>query len=167
MADFNHERAIARYTELQKLIQAGAYDERDVDGSYGEDGIDKAVDDLNYQAAQHGLAFWWHKESRTYTLEPLDDENKAAFLHVNVEALVSILAETARYLVSIPDEPTALDKSYRAGLHERISEALEQSYRVPVLLEESEEPPDLVQEMYDRLDHDILTRRAPEDEVDE
>ncbi len=71
-------------------------------------------------------------------------------MHVNVEALVSILAETARYLVSIPDEPTALDKSYRAGLHERISEALEQSYRVPVLLEESEEPPDLVQEMCKR-----------------
>src|SRR5260370_11810967 len=91
MADFNHERAIARYTELQQFIQAGAYDERDVDGSYGEAGIDKAVDDLNYQAAQHGLAFHWHKESRTHPLEPLDPKNKPAFFHVNVEHLMPLL----------------------------------------------------------------------------
>src|SRR5258708_97376 len=135
MAEFHHERAIARYTELQKFIQAGAYDERDVDGSYGEDGIEKAVDDLNFQAAQHGLAFWWHKEDRRYSLEALDDENKAAFLHVNVENLISILAETARHLLSIPYE-SEMERHYRAGLHERITEALQQSYLVPVLRED-------------------------------
>lgn len=137
MAEFNHEQAIKHYTELQKFIQAGAYDERDVDGSYGEDGIEKTVDDLNFRAAQHGLAFHWHKESDTYTLEPLDDESKAAFLHVNVEALISILAETARHLNSLPYE-SAMERNYRTGLHERIKLALEQSYLVPVLLEDSE-----------------------------
>lgn len=139
MAEFNHEQAIKHYTELQRFIQAGAYDERDVDGSYGEDGIEKAVDGLDWKAAQHGLAFHWHKESDMYTLEPLDDENKAAFLHVNVEALISILAETARHLLSIPYE-SEMERSYRTGLHERIKTALEQSYLVPVLLEEAQEP---------------------------
>src|SRR5260370_534056 len=33
--------------------------------------------------------------------------------------------------------------------------------------ESEEEPPDLVQEMHDRIDHDILTRPPPEDQVDE
>ena len=135
MAEFNKERAIARYTELSRLIHVGAYQERDHEGNYGEDGIEQAVDALDYQAAQHGLAFHWHKESDTYTLEPLSSESKAAFLHVNVERLVSILAETAQYLVSVPYE-SAMDKSYRTGLHERIAEALKQSYLVPVLQEE-------------------------------
>ena len=36
-----------------------------------------------------------------------------------------------------------------------------------VTVQEEGEPPDLVQEMYDRIDHDILTRPAPEDEVNE
>jgi hypothetical protein len=137
MAEFNHERAIARYTELSKYIQAGAYQERDHEGNYGEDGIEREVDRLNFQAAQHGLAFHWHKESRTHTLEPLDDESKSAFLHVNVEALVSILAETARHLNSLPYE-SEMEKNYRTNLHERVKSALEQSYRVPVLHEESE-----------------------------
>ena len=146
MTEFNHERAIARYTELSSLIQAGAYQERDHEGNYGEDGIEKAVDALNYQAAQHGLAFHWHKESDTYTLEPLDDENKAAFLHVNVEALVSILAETAQYLVSLPYE-SELERSARTGLHKRIEEVLRDSYRVPVLRESYEEIETRIQEI--------------------
>lgn len=134
MADFNRERAIARYTELSSLIHVGAYDERDDEGNYGEDGIEKQADELVFQTAQHGLAFHWHKDTNTYTLEPLSDENKAAFLHVNVEGLVSILAETAQYLNSLPYE-SEMDKNYRGSLNKRIQEALEQSYRVPVVRE--------------------------------
>lgn len=165
MADFDRELAITRYTELSRWIDAGAYDERDHEGNYGEDGIEREIDNLSYQAAQHGLAFHWHKESRTYTLEPLDDENKAAFLHVNVEALVSILAETAQYLVSLPYQ-SDLERSARTGLHKRIEEVLRDSYRVPVLCEESgAEPEDLVAEMHRRIDQDILMHPGEQDET--
>ena len=135
---FNKERAIVQYSELQRLIAAGAYQERDHEGNYGEDGIEREIDTLNYEAARRGLAFHWHKENDSYTLGPLSDEEKAAFLHVNVEKLVSLLAETAQYLVSIPYE-SAMDKNYRTGLHERIAETLKQSYLVPVVRWEEQE----------------------------
>ncbi len=62
------------------IMARGAYDAReDHDGNYGEDGIEKQVDELSFQAAQHGLEFYWHKESDTYTLEPMSPEDKAVF----------------------------------------------------------------------------------------
>ncbi len=127
---FDQAKAIARYTQLMQLIHAGAYSEGDE--------TEQAALNLDYQAAQHGLEFHYHKESDIYTLEPLSDESKAAFLHVNVEKLVSLLSETAQYLLSIPYESDS-DKAYRTELHERISEALHLSYRLPVMREESEE----------------------------
>ncbi len=127
---FDQSKAIARYTQLMQLIHAGAYREGDE--------TDQEAQDVEYEAAQHGLEFHYHKESDTYTLEPLSDESKAAFLHVNVENLLSLLSETGQYLLSIPYE-SDLDKAYRTGLHERISEALHRSYRIPVMREESEE----------------------------
>jgi hypothetical protein len=120
-----------------QLIHTGAYQERDIDGSYGEDGIEQEADRLTYEAARRGLEFHYHKETDTYTLEPLSAENKAAFLHVNVENLLSLLSETAQYILSVPFE-SELDKSYRLGLHERMREALQSSYLVPVMREESE-----------------------------
>jgi hypothetical protein len=77
MAAFDQARAIARYTELQNLISEGAYQERDIDGSYGEDGIEEAADDLIYAAAEQGLEFIWHGDH--YTLEPMSEEDKAEF----------------------------------------------------------------------------------------
>lgn len=80
MATFNRERAITRYTDLSRIIHVGAYDAReDHDGNYGEDGIEKAVDELVFQAAQNGLVFYWHKDTSTYTLEPMSAEDKATF----------------------------------------------------------------------------------------
>ena len=79
MATFDKAQAIARYTELSRLIHVGAYDERDHDGNYGEDGIEKAADELVFQAAQNGLVFYWHKDTSTYTLEPMSAEDKAVF----------------------------------------------------------------------------------------
>src|SRR5260221_7249316 len=103
MTTFDKDKAVQRYSELSRLIHVGAYDAReDHDGNYGEDGIEKQVDELSFQAAQHGLEFYWHKDTKTYTLEPMSDENKSAFLHVNVERLLSILAETAQYLNYLP-----------------------------------------------------------------
>jgi hypothetical protein len=55
MTDFNKEQAIKDYTELSRLISVGAYQERDIDGSYGEDGIEESVDTLASLAAQNGL----------------------------------------------------------------------------------------------------------------
>jgi hypothetical protein len=76
---FNHEQAIARYSELSRLIHVGAYDERDSDGNYGEDGIEQAADGLVYRAAQHGLQFIWDMGTHTYKLMPMSPEEIAAF----------------------------------------------------------------------------------------
>jgi hypothetical protein len=138
MAEFNQEQALRQYSELMKLISAGAYQERDHEGNYGADGIEKEVESLNFEAARRGKEFHWHKDTQQYTLEPISEENKAAFLHVNVEKLIPLLSETAQYLLSMPYE-SALDKSYRTGLHERIAAVLEQSYLVPVLSEQEQE----------------------------
>jgi hypothetical protein len=137
MATFDKDKAIARFTELSRLIQVGAYDERDIDGSYGEDGIEKAVDELELQAHRRGLDFSWHKDSDTYTLEPMSAENKAAFLEANVDQLTRLLAETLRYLSTFPYE-SGLEQSARMGLHTRGKEVLERSYIVPLHLAEWE-----------------------------
>ncbi len=130
MADFDKEQAIRRYAQLMQLIHAGAYSDGDE--------TEQAALDLDYKAAQHGLEFYYHKEEDRYSLEPISAESKAAFLHVNVEQLIALLAETSRYLYTIPSV-SALDRSYRTGLYERIKEALEQSYRVPTALKTESE----------------------------
>jgi hypothetical protein len=79
MTNFNQEAAIARYTDLMKLIQVGAYQERDYEGNYGADGIEQAADALEGRAAGQGLQFIWHKEGKYYTLEPMSPEELAAF----------------------------------------------------------------------------------------
>jgi hypothetical protein len=79
MAEFNHEQAIKRYTELSKLIHVGAAGERDHEGNYHEDGIERAADELEHQAALQGLQFVWDSEAKVYTLEPMSAEDIAAF----------------------------------------------------------------------------------------
>jgi hypothetical protein len=142
---FDRSKAIARYTQRMQLIHAGT----DREG----DETDQEAQAIAYEAAQHGLEFHSHKESDTYTLEPLSAENKAAFLHVNVENLLSLLRETAHYLLSLPYE-SKVDKSYRLELHERISEAIHQSYRVPVMLEVNEEELGVVGEEESEASHE-------------
>jgi hypothetical protein len=127
---FDQRKAIARYTQRMRLIHSGAYSEGDE--------TDQEAQAIEYEAAQYGLEFHFHKESDTYTLERVSAENEAAFLHVNVKNLKSLLSETAQYLLSVPYE-SERDKSYRLGLHERISEALRLSYRMPVMPKVSEE----------------------------
>lgn len=84
--DFDQEEALAHYTELMKLIHVGAYQERDQDGNYGEDGIERAADGLIYRAAQLGLQFVWHKEGQYYRLSPMSAEEIAAFKAATEEA---------------------------------------------------------------------------------
>jgi hypothetical protein len=79
MAEINQEQAIARYTDLMKLIQVGAYQERDHEGNYGADGIEEAADKLMFEAASHGLQFVYYNGSSTYTLEPMSQEELVTF----------------------------------------------------------------------------------------
>jgi hypothetical protein len=69
MAEFNQERAIARYNQLMSLIQSGTYQKRGMDDSYGKDGIEQEADSIALEAAQHGLEFRYHEDTNTYTLE--------------------------------------------------------------------------------------------------
>ena len=75
---FHREQAIQQYTELMRLISAGAYDERRHDGSYGADGVEESRDRLETQAAQQGLKFIGLKGG-PFTLEPMTDEEKAEY----------------------------------------------------------------------------------------
>jgi hypothetical protein len=79
MSEFNKEQSLARYTGLMQLIHVGAYQERNHEGNYGEDGIENAADELEFQAAQNGLQFFWHKDEGYYTLEPMTQEERTAF----------------------------------------------------------------------------------------
>jgi hypothetical protein len=45
------------YTELMRRVSVGAYDERQPDGSYGEDGVEKRIDRLERWAIEDGLYF--------------------------------------------------------------------------------------------------------------
>ena len=69
---FNQEQAIKAYTELMRSIDAGAYSERESDGSYAPDGIEYSIDALTEQAAQNGLQFVGKKGN--YRLEPMSEQ---------------------------------------------------------------------------------------------
>jgi hypothetical protein len=77
MAEFNQASAIAQYTPLAQRIRVGAYQERDVDGSYAPDGIEETIDRLDMQAAENGLKFVW--DGTVFLLEPMTPEEKAEF----------------------------------------------------------------------------------------
>src|SRR5712692_10207336 len=76
---FDEARAIADYTELMRLIRVGAYQKSDEQGNYAEDGIEKSADELSFRAAEEGLVFSWHEDTKSYTLEPMADEQLAVF----------------------------------------------------------------------------------------
>jgi hypothetical protein len=79
---FDQQRAISDYSELQRRISVGAYEERSSyhyeSGTYPEDGVEESIDNLTELAAKYDLEFVWHKESSTWTLEPMSEETRAA-----------------------------------------------------------------------------------------
>jgi hypothetical protein len=83
---FDHEQAIKAYTGLMQRVSAGAYDELEPDGSYkpGGDNVLKDLDRLEWKAYRAGLKFV-HHEDGTYTLEPMTEEEKAAYLAAVIE----------------------------------------------------------------------------------
>ena len=75
VAEFNHEQAIKDFTELSRRIRTGSYQQgKDHEGSYGADRIEESIDNLMNAAAREGLAFIYHEEGDTYTLEPVPPE---------------------------------------------------------------------------------------------
>lgn len=76
MAELTQEQAIKDYTELMRRVRVGAYEERQVDGSFGEDGVEETIFNLQSWAAKQGLSF--HRID-AYVLEPMTAEEKAAY----------------------------------------------------------------------------------------
>jgi hypothetical protein len=77
VAEFNHEQAIKDFTELSRRMRTGSYQqEKDHEGSYGADRIEESIDNLMNAAARKGLAFIYHEEGDTYTLEPVPPEDE-------------------------------------------------------------------------------------------
>jgi hypothetical protein len=75
VAEFNHEQAIKDFTELSRRMRTGSYQQgKDHEGSYGADRIEESIDSLIHAAAREGLAFLYHEEGDTYTLEPVPPE---------------------------------------------------------------------------------------------
>jgi uncharacterized coiled-coil protein SlyX len=75
VAEFNHEQAIKDFTELSRRMRTGSYQQgKDHEGSYGADRIEESIDNLMNAAAREGLAFSYHEEGDTYTLEPVPPE---------------------------------------------------------------------------------------------
>ena len=76
------EQAIAAWTELQRLISVGAYEERSVEhhvtDTWPEDGVEESLFNLENWAARQGLEFCWNIDSKTWSLYPIDPKDREA-----------------------------------------------------------------------------------------
>lgn len=70
------EQAIATWTELQRLISVGAYEERGWEhyetDTWPEDGVEESVANLENWAEKQGLEFSWSHDSKTWNLVPIE-----------------------------------------------------------------------------------------------
>jgi hypothetical protein len=56
-------------------MRTGSYQQgKDHESSYGADRIEESIASLIHAAAREGLAFIYHEEGDTYTLEPVPPE---------------------------------------------------------------------------------------------
>jgi len=77
VAEFNHEQAIKDFTELSRRMRTESYQQgKDHEGSYGAARIEESIDNLMSAAAREGLAFIYHEEGDTYTLEPVSPQDE-------------------------------------------------------------------------------------------
>jgi hypothetical protein len=79
VAEFNPEQAIKDFTELSRRMRTESYQQgKDHESNYGADRIEESIDNLMNAAARKSLAFVYHEEGDTYTLEPvpLEDEQE-------------------------------------------------------------------------------------------
>ena len=77
VAEFNHEQALKDFTELSRRIRTESYQQgKDHESSYGADRIEESIANLMNAAAREGLAFIYHEEGDTYTLEPVSPQDE-------------------------------------------------------------------------------------------
>jgi hypothetical protein len=77
VAEFNHEQAIKDFTELSRRMRTESYQQgKDHESSYGADRIEESIDNLMKAAARKSLAFVYHEEGDTYTLEPVSPKDE-------------------------------------------------------------------------------------------
>jgi hypothetical protein len=72
-------KAIEYWTEYQRLISVGSYEERSVEhhltGTWPEDGLEESLFNLENWAAKQGLAFCWNHDSNTWSLVPIEQDD--------------------------------------------------------------------------------------------
>lgn len=114
-APLTKEKAIQYYTEFMRLVSVGAYSERQIDGSYGEDGVEESIDSLNAWGYQQGLMFVGH-EGGSYTLEPMPPSEVGSMyqgLSLSIETLqgeVSALHGLVRAFTNLVQGDSRIDK---------------------------------------------------------
>lgn len=74
----NQEHKLKQYAELMRLITIGAYDERQHDGTYGEDGIEEAADNLEGEGWDNGYNYASNPDG-SYNLEAMTELELASY----------------------------------------------------------------------------------------
>lgn len=74
----NQEHKLKQFAVLMRLIQRGAYDERQSDGTYGEDGIEEAADNLEAEGWDNGFNYCSHPDG-SYSLEAMTEVELASY----------------------------------------------------------------------------------------
>lgn len=72
----NQEQALQAWTQVQQLIQAGAYEEREVfhyeTNTWPPDGVEETAFSLEEWAAKQALEFVWSWDTHTWSLQPIE-----------------------------------------------------------------------------------------------
>ncbi len=70
------ERAPEDYTELQRRVSVGAYEEMSSyyyeSGTWPADGVEESINNLEMWAERQGLEFVWSHDTKTWSLEPIN-----------------------------------------------------------------------------------------------
>ena len=72
----NAQEAIDAWTELERRIQVGAYEERSFEhhetGTWPDDGVEESIANLETWTQGQGLEFVWSWDTHTWSLEPIE-----------------------------------------------------------------------------------------------
>jgi len=75
------ELAIETWTQVQHLIEVGAYEERSAEhyetGTWPEDGVEESIFNLENWAAKQGLEFTFNVDRNVWHLSPIEPGNEA------------------------------------------------------------------------------------------
>jgi hypothetical protein len=74
--ELTQEKALENWTEFQRLISVGAFEERSTEhfeaGTWPEDGVEESVEWLEMWASNQGLEFRWNADSKTWRLVSIE-----------------------------------------------------------------------------------------------